>query len=465
MIIQGGNTMENLVRIKQHLFHLLSGCSLKRLLTAVCVVYLVLAAGIHISFTLAAFGENQQAHKVLERQTARVLLQKLTLLESAGEDYKDAEEGSWLPEGYGIVVQAMDNGLLYSGGTMPEGLTLPSPARFSCEFSTQSGTLYFEKNEYSRKYVYLPSRPTALKRARTRSVLLYLLLLSALALLLYRCLIYPLVTIDKILQKAVEGDFDPNYGHLRDSLVMHRIFTNLELLLTDIRQLATKEANAQLMMKQAEINALQSQINPHFLYNTLDTIRGQAFQYGAKDIQIMTLALSKLFRYSISNQKSHVTLEEELNNINNYLMIQQIRFCNKFIIKKQIEPDTLHCKIPKLIVQPIVENAVHHGLEPKMGSGTLTLRSYRTRTRLVIEVKDDGVGIPPDKAEKLNHALACNTAYCEKASGRTSVGLTNTNSRIKLCFGPEYGLSIYSTPSIGSNIIFHLPIQEDTYAP
>lgn len=445
---------------KKNFRQFLSKFDIKKIFIIICIGFTLFTVFFQLYFSTSTFQKRNAMHHAFSSQAARMLIKELNSIEENQQNYETINDFHWLPDNYALVVKNNLNETIYSTGHFPENMTFPVATQTFKALSSNQGTLYIEKSEQTHKYIFFP-HDTTLKKALLSQNLFIIIIIILFFILLYRCFINPLITIDKILQNAIEGDFNYNYKTLQHSTILHTTYSNLEVLLTDIKQLTTKEAHAQLVMKQAEINALQSQINPHFLYNTLDAIRGQAFQYGAKDIQSMTLALSKLFRYSISNQKRHVTLEEELSNIDNYLMIQQIRFCNKFIIKNQIETDTLHCKIPKLIIQPIVENAVHHGLEPKRGSGTLTLRSYRTQSRLIIEIKDDGVGMSPSKAEQLNHSLAYNLAYHDKTSGRTSVGLTNTNARIKLCFGSEYGITIHSTPSIGSNIILNLPIQED----
>ncbi len=229
-----------------------------------------------------------------------------------------------------------------------------------------------------------------------------------------------------------------------------------------IRELLDGEYTAKLLKKQAELNALQSQINPHFLYNTLESIRSQALIEGVDGIAKMTKALSSMFRYSISQKDSIVTFAQELKNTENYLTIQQYRFFNKFIIIKQLnenDSSVMDCKIPNLTIQPIVENAIFHGLEKKSGTGTIKISAYSTLNRIVINIEDDGLGMPEQKVKEQNRAFNINREQIatSEVTEKDSIGLVNVNERIKLNFGSEYGLHIYSTLELGTNVEITLP--------
>lgn len=229
-----------------------------------------------------------------------------------------------------------------------------------------------------------------------------------------------------------------------------------------IRELLDGEYTAKLLKKQAELNALQSQINPHFLYNTLESIRSQALIEGVDGIAKMTKALSSMFRYSISQKDSIVTFAQELKNTENYLTIQQYRFFNKFIIIKELNENdsaVMDCKIPNLTIQPIVENAIFHGLEKKSGTGTIKISAYSTLNRIVINIEDDGLGMQEQKVKEHNRAFNINREQIatSEVTEKDSIGLVNVNERIKLNFGSEYGLHIYSTLELGTNVEITLP--------
>lgn len=278
-------------------------------------------------------------------------------------------------------------------------------------------------------------------------------------LLRFKSKIYtPIVNVEKVIHGLVESDTDFQIKNIKEDNLLYPLNSDLNIMIGRLKDLILREYTANMMKKQAELDALQSQINPHFLYNTLESIRGQAITNGMEDIEIMTKALSDLFRYSISKKGNLVTLEEELKNIDNYLMIQQYRFNNKFIIIKKVEADTLDYRIPKLLIQPIVENAIHHGLETKIGKGTIAIKTYKTAKRLVVTIQDDGLGIAHDKLIEINEILVKGQADIEIEQSSLRIGLTNVNERIRMNFGDEYGLRVYSAKGVGTNVEIVLPL-------
>lgn len=282
----------------------------------------------------------------------------------------------------------------------------------------------------------------------------YLLLLNQ-----FRRRIYlPIVNLEKVFHGIVEGETEFDIQNVHEESFLYPLYTDVNLMVDRLRDLIFREYNAKIMRKQAELNALQSQINPHFLYNTLESIRGQAITHGLDDIEIMTKALSDLFRYSISKKGNLVLLEEELKNVENYMMIQQYRFDNKFNFINQVDEDALNCRIPKLLIQPIVENAIHHGLETKSGPGSIWIKAYITRKRLIVNVQDDGLGISHVRLVEINQALVNGQAEIDQEQTSLRIGLINVNERIRLNFGPDYGLRVYSTKGIGTTVEITLPL-------
>ena len=219
-----------------------------------------------------------------------------------------------------------------------------------------------------------------------------------------------------------------------------------------------------LSKKQAEYLALQNQINPHFLYNTLEGIRSEAILAGLDSVAEMTEALATFFRYTISKVDHLVTLEDELANIENYYVIQQYRFGDRLSLSIEYddddEMDSLDCLLPKLTLQPIVENSIYHGLEEKTGKGHLTIRITRTKDRLLITVSDDGVGIDARKLDELNRKMSSVSMDDIQTSTekRGGIAVVNVNNRIRLLFGEEYGLYFYSTPGVGTDVEIMLPV-------
>ena len=189
--------------------------------------------------------------------------------------------------------------------------------------------------------------------------------------------------------------------------------------------------------RQEQFLALQNQINPHFLYNTLEGIRSEALSAGLDSVAEMTEALSRFYRYTISNLDNLVTLEDELDSVQTYFLIQRFRFGKRLQLRTIFEDGdeltVVKHHTPKLILQPIVENAIIHGLESKVGNGTLTLRVESTDAQLVITVSDDGVGMDPQRLEEVNGLLAMRSGdRAAHPSQRGGIAIRNVNNRIKL---------------------------------
>ncbi|WP_341877284.1 sensor histidine kinase [Defluviitalea saccharophila] len=216
--------------------------------------------------------------------------------------------------------------------------------------------------------------------------------------------------------------------------------------------------------KQAQYLALQNQINPHFLYNSLEGIRGEALMAGLDNVAEITEALSTYFRYTISNVEHLVTLEDELRNIENYYIIQQYRFGERLNLKIEYDAedktDILKYRLPKLVLQPIVENSIFHGIERKMGKGNIVIKLESTTKRLIITVSDDGLGMEEERLKELNEKLNTHSFDYIKPDSEEKGGIAiiNVNNRIKLLFGEEYGINIYSTLNVGTDVEITLPL-------
>lgn len=219
-----------------------------------------------------------------------------------------------------------------------------------------------------------------------------------------------------------------------------------------------------LAQKQADITYLQNQINPHFLYNTLECIRGQALSEGMNDLADTVKALGLFFRYNISVKGTAVSFEDELKNLENYISIQQYRFKNKFTLNLDIEEAQkariLACMLPKLCLQPLVENAILHAFNHITSGGRVTLKAYRTDDNLSIIVADNGSGMSPKQLEKLDRSI--HSEYMEEGQEH-GVGLRNVHRRIQLLFGKEYGLSVKSFTGIGTFVEVFLPMRTEPF--
>lgn len=225
--------------------------------------------------------------------------------------------------------------------------------------------------------------------------------------------------------------------------------------------LLRKQDAINLSKKQAEYLALQNQINPHFLYNTLEAIRGDAICAGVHSIAETTEALATFFRYTISETENLVSVEDELENVDNYFKIQQYRFGEKMKMEITTEDDESIQKwlIPKLTLQPIIENAIYHGLECKAQGGLVTIHLQTTEKRLLISIKDNGIGMNTDDVNRINSKLEkVKVSYLsDEKKQRGGIALRNVAQRIKLLFGEEYGIQLYSALSVGTEVRINLP--------
>ena len=234
----------------------------------------------------------------------------------------------------------------------------------------------------------------------------------------------------------------------------------IQQVLERFRYMLSKQEVASLSKRQAEYLALQNQINPHFLYNTLEAIRGDALEAGQEGIAKTAEALATYFRYTITEMRDLVTVEDELNNIDSYFTIQRYRFNDKLKLVVLADEDIVYrCKIPKLTLQPIVENSIFHGLESKSGDGLITIRLEATQTRILISIKDNGVGMPQEDVNRINEKLEkVKVSYIsDEKRERGGIALRNVAQRIKLLFGEEYGLQLYSTLGVGTEVVINLP--------
>ncbi len=222
----------------------------------------------------------------------------------------------------------------------------------------------------------------------------------------------------------------------------------------------------ELSTKQAEFLTLQSQINPHFLYNTLDSIRGDALSSGNRGIADVAEALSTYFRYTISEKRTVVPLRSELQNVHNYFRVQQYRFGKNLILETEIEDpeqELLEAECPKLILQPIVENAILHGFNQKSKEKRISIRAAVLSSQLRIRIIDNGSGMDEATLYRINDSFINSRELLrENASGsrRTGIALQNINQRIRLLYGEEYGLRIYSVPKTGTDVHIRLPYKK-----
>jgi two-component system sensor histidine kinase YesM len=210
-------------------------------------------------------------------------------------------------------------------------------------------------------------------------------------------------------------------------------------------------------LKTLELLALQSQMNPHFLFNTLEAINWKAIEltHGPNQINDMIRGLSSILKYVLQAPSGRETLRNEIKHARDYLRIQRIRFKGRFSVRWKVQPGLEQRKVIRFLLQPLLENAIYHGLREKEGHGLLTIAVREARGRLEIEVTDDGAGIAPRRLAEVRRRLDDDATDVETGPG--SIGLANTNRRIRLTFGPDYGLDVASEPDRGTTVTVALP--------
>ncbi len=256
-------------------------------------------------------------------------------------------------------------------------------------------------------------------------------------------IVQPLTDIQVSMQR-IERNLDdnrmslPEEGFAEYASLAH----SYNVMLRRIRGLMQETVDRQEQLRRMEIGALQEQINPHFLYNTLDSIV-RVMETGRTPEAIeMVQALAKLFRLSINNGDYFLTVEQEMDYARNYLTIQQVRYKKRFKYELYMDESIKDLPCPKIILQPLIENSLKHGMSDMPGC-TLIVRARQEGYNIVLSVEDDGLGIPPEKLKKLQEMLRDDSNIMVKKS-RYGIGLRNTNRRIKLLYGSDYGLAIES---------------------
>lgn len=230
---------------------------------------------------------------------------------------------------------------------------------------------------------------------------------------------------------------------------------SFNIMIGKIRELLDSKIKEQEILKKAELRALQSQINPHFLYNTLDTIIWMAEAKKTDQIVEVVSALSNFFRISLSKGQDWITIAEEVERVRCYLIIQKIRYRDIMDFKIEVNARVSQNTVLKLILQPLVENAIYHGIKNKREGGTIIVRAKPNNgNEILFEVEDNGIGIAPISLERIQAELVDNSGEIKQESG---FGLGNVNHRLKLYYGMQYGLSVKSKYQAGTCVSFIIP--------
>lgn len=286
---------------------------------------------------------------------------------------------------------------------------------------------------------------TLITAAAITSLLRYSIRLS-------RSIADPLVALSQRAQEVKEGDLSLREPVRSEVPEIQTLSVAMEQMIARLDAQMKESQQRQESLRKTELALLQAQINPHFLYNTMDTIIWLIEAEKTEEAVDMVSNLSDFFRHSLSKGEDVITLEEEERHVRSYLQIQHVRYKSVMDYTVDIDPALHNALIPKLTLQPLVENALYHGIKLKRSVGMIQISGKREGSIIVLQVADNGVGMTAERLEALRRAMESNT--------RVGFGLSAVHQRLQLQFGREYGLSIASQDGIGTTVTVRIPYQE-----
>ena len=279
-------------------------------------------------------------------------------------------------------------------------------------------------------------------------LLLAVILISS---LLSREMTKPIRQLRDSMSMVEEGEFEKANVDITTENEIGSLSKSFNVMTERIHTLMDQNVYEQKQKRKIELRALQAQINPHFLYNTLDSIIWMSEAGRNEEVVEMTSALARLLRQSISNDQELVAVEKEIDYVRSYLTIQKMRYQDKLEYSIDIDPEIRFVEIVKLTLQPLVENAIYHGLKYKESKGNLDIRGFADGKDAVITIRDDGIGM---EEQTLAHIFD----EAEKEHKSNGVGVSNVQKRLQLYFGPEYGISYESKRGEGTMAIVRVPL-------
>lgn len=271
----------------------------------------------------------------------------------------------------------------------------------------------------------------------------------------------PVRQLQDIMKTVETGEFHL-IGSIGGTDEIRELAHDYDIMVGRIRELVEANTKEQEMKRKSDLKALQAQINPHFLYNTLDSIIWMGEMGQSREVVKMTSALSKLFRISISKGHEIISIRDEIAHVQSYLTIQEMRYKDKFNYLIDIDPVLHDQSILKITLQPLVENAIYHGIKESDGNGFIRISGVLEENTIILEVEDNGTGMSSDELEALYQGIETSPENRKKIS-RQGMGLRNVHQRIRLYFGEQYGLDCHSIHGSGTTISVRFPLIEKEY--
>ncbi|CAM4077385.1 sensor histidine kinase [Paenibacillus alkaliterrae] len=323
----------------------------------------------------------------------------------------------------------------------------------------------YEKSDYTKwnTMILIPNDFLLSKQKKSQYILILVGLLAMLLIAVVSYILSHHITLQlrymmKKMNRVEQGDLNQRMEFKGNNEIsrLSRIYNNM---LDSISRLISEVYESKLAEKNAQLSALQAQINPHFLYNTLNIMKSISRIRGIEEVAEMSESLAELFQYSMNNLQHPVPLREELNHIGNYMNIQQHRFSDRFELSCDIPEALRKASVLKLTIQPLIENAINHGLGKMKTGGCITLSARRNGDNLVIEVTDNGKGMDEEKLLELQRSLHSPFRINELRDDMHGIGLQNIGQRIRLFYGEKSDLTIVSSPGRGTTVKLEFPYQ------
>ena len=305
----------------------------------------------------------------------------------------------------------------------------------------------------------IPMSGFRLGTVSTRLFTVLILLMTTLALLVINRLVTnritrPILRLNRSIQNMEGGKVDPDSVYIGGPTEIENLGRSLQGSFKQVNALMDDVVREQEERRRSELDALQSQINPHFLYNTLDSIVWMIEGERNADAVFMVTQLASLFRISLSKGRTVISIRNEIVHARNYMNIQKVRYKDTFEVRWDIEEEILEYCTVKLVLQPILENAIYYGVEPMGDEGEIIVSGKKEGKDIYLTVRDNGLGMPQEKVDQLLSDEEHEEREHKHGSG---VGLINVHKRIMLRFGRQYGLVIESEPDEGTAVTIHLP--------
>jgi two-component system sensor histidine kinase YesM len=261
----------------------------------------------------------------------------------------------------------------------------------------------------------------------------------------------PIIRLANDMKHAGHGDMEVRFNSVGNDEIGY-LGHSFNTMLEQITELMDKMYIEQKKKREFELMALQAQINPHFLYNTLESVCALAIKNRNVEVVRMVKSLALFYRAILSEGRNVISIQEEIENVKHYLVIQKIRYGDKFDYFIDIAPEINDKSVVKLVIQPLIENAIYHGIKQKQGKGIISIRGKENVDHILISVADDGIGFSDQKS-------CLEVLSTKPINQKQNYGLNNVNERIKLYFGAQYGLTISSRTGVGTRVDVTLPVE------